>query len=172
MILRPAFPEDVDTIVAFARQAFIDAFGHLYAPHDLAAFLDEYRSPDRYAAAITDAAALVLLAEDGGVLLGYCTVTFGDQFDERPQPHPSCPCVLGQLYCAAEATGRGVGAAMIQHAIGQARARGCDAIQLSVYSENFGAQRFYRRHGFKHVADIDFWVGSHRDDEFLLELPL
>ncbi len=66
----------------------------------------------------------------------------------------------------------GVGAALLDHAIAEARTRGCDAMQLSVYGENFGAQRFYQRYGFAHVADIDFWVGSHRDDEFLYELAL
>ena len=80
--------------------------------------------------------------------------------------------MLGQLYCSGDATGKGIGAAMLERAIAEARARGCDAMQLSVYSENFGAQRFYQRYGFRHVADIDFWVGNHRDDEFLYELAL
>ena len=57
-------------------------------------------------------------------------------------------------------------------ALDEARAWGADAIQLSVYSENHGAQKFYRRYGFDKVADIDFWVGNHRDDEFLFELRL
>ena len=61
---------------------------------------------------------------------------------------------------------------MLERAIGEARSRGCDAMQLSVYAENFGAQRFYQRFGFAKVADIDFWVGNHRDDEFLYELAL
>ena len=57
-------------------------------------------------------------------------------------------------------------------AIGEARSWGADAITLSVFSENYGAQRFYQRIGFAHVADIFFWVGSKRDDEFLYELRL
>ena len=56
--------------------------------------------------------------------------------------------------------------------LAEARRWGADAVQLSVFSENFGAQRFYHRYGFTHVADIDFWVGNHRDHEFLYELPL
>jgi ribosomal protein S18 acetylase RimI-like enzyme len=80
--------------------------------------------------------------------------------------------MLSQLYCAAEATGHGLGAALMDWAIGEARAWDADALQLSVFSENFGAQRFYQRRGFRHVADIDFWVGNHRDDEFLYELAL
>jgi ribosomal protein S18 acetylase RimI-like enzyme len=41
-----------------------------------------------------------------------------------------------------------------------------------VFSENFGAQRFYQSRGFRHVADIAFWVGNQRDAEFLYELAL
>ena len=171
MILRPALHSDLGTLVSFSRQAFTDAFGHLYAEKDLDAFLDRYRAPERFAAAIDDPDRLVTLAL-GETLLGYATVDFGAQFEERPDPQPRAPCILGQLYCSSASTGRGVGAALLDHAIAEARARGCDAMQLSVYSENFGAQRFYQRFGFRHVADIDFWVGGHRDDEFLYELAL
>jgi ribosomal protein S18 acetylase RimI-like enzyme len=65
-----------------------------------------------------------------------------------------------------------LGAALLDWAIGEARGWGADAVQLSVYSDNLGAQRFYRRNGFEHVADIDFWVGEQRDHEFLYELVL
>ena len=172
MILRPALHSDLDCLVAFSRQAFTAAFGHLYEAKDLAAFLDSYRAPDRFAEAIENPDRLVTLAQEGETLLGYATVDFGARFEERPDPQPAAPCMLGQLYCSSEATGRGVGAALLDHAIAQARARRCDAMQLSVYSENVGAQRFYQRYGFRHVADIDFWVGSHRDDEYLYELTL
>ena len=53
-----------------------------------------------------------------------------------------------------------------------ARERGHDAVLLSVYSENFGAQRFYQRYGFGKIADITFQVGDHFDPEFLYELKL
>lgn len=56
--------------------------------------------------------------------------------------------------------------------LAEARDWSADAMQLSVFSENRGAQRFYRRYGFEHIADIDFWVGGHRDHEFLYELRL
>ena len=172
MILRPISIADLDALVALSRRAFTDAFGHLYAAEDLAAFLDTYRAPARFAAMIEDPDSLVLAADEDGAIAGYCTVQFGKGFAERPEPRPAKPSMLGQLYCSGGATGKGIGAAMLERAIVEARERGCDAMQLSVYSENFGAQRFYQRYGFRHVADIDFWVGSHRDDEFLYELPL
>ena len=169
MILRPATSTDVPTLVAFSRRAFTDAFGHLYAPEDLAAFLDEYRAPERFEAMIADLARAITVAEDDGIVAGYSTVEFGSGFDSRPEPRPAKPAILGQLYCNP---GGGLGTALLERAIGAARSRGCDAMQLSVYAENFGAHRFYQRFGFAKVADIDFWVGKHRDDEFLYELPL
>ena len=57
-------------------------------------------------------------------------------------------------------------------ALAEARALGCDAVQLSVFSENFGAQRFYARYGFGKIADIEFWVGNHCDHEYLFERRL
>lgn len=172
MILRPASLDDLPALVALGRESFTDAFGALYAPEDLAAFLDEHRAPGKFAASIASSDAAVTVAEEGGTLLGYCLVFFGTRFDERPEPHPAHPCILSQLYCAGAATGSGIGSALVEDALAQARSRGCDTVQLSVYCENFGAQRFYARHGFEKVADIDFWVGNHRDDEFLLERRL
>jgi ribosomal protein S18 acetylase RimI-like enzyme len=54
----------------------------------------------------------------------------------------------------------------------EARAYGADAIQLSVWSGNTDAQRFYARYGFVKVADIEFWVGEQCDEEFLFVLRM
>jgi len=43
-------------------------------------------------------------------------------------------------------------------------------VLLSVYSENYGAQRFYQRYGFAKIADITFRVGTQLDAEFLYQL--
>lgn len=172
MILRPASIDDVPALVALGRESFTHAFGALYAPSDLAAFLDEHRAPDKFAAQIASPDIAVTVADEDGKLLGYCLTAFGARFDERPEPHPARPCVLSQLYCAGEATGRGIGSALMEDALAQARQHGCDAVQLSVYCDNVGAQRFYENYGFEKVADIDFWVGNKRDDEFLLERRL
>lgn len=172
MILRPPSLDEAPALAAFGRQAFVDAFGHLYAPQDLVAFLDEWRSPERFAGYVENPEVGLRVAEDGDELLGYCAVFFGEGFAERPDPKPARPCILSQLYCAKHATGRGVGAALLEWALAEARERACDAVQLSVFSENHGAQRFYARYGFAKVADIDFWVGNHRDDEFLYELRI
>jgi ribosomal protein S18 acetylase RimI-like enzyme len=170
--LRPATPADAEALARLATDSFVAAFGHLYKPEDLRAFLDKFRSVERYRAELADPAQRVQIAEIDGQPAAYALIVLGWGFDERPAPRPQRPVLLSQLYCGPGMAGRGLGAALMDWAIGEARASGADALQLSVFSENFGAQRFYQRRGFRHVADIDFWVGNHRDDEFLYELAL
>ena len=170
--LRPATEADIPALVKLASDAFVDAFGHLYKPEDLAQFLAECRTPEQYRGQLADPPTLIELAEVDGKLAAYCLIVRGEEFEERPEPRPRRPVLLSQLYCDARMTGHGLGAALIEWAIGEARNWGADAVQLSVFSENFGAQRFYQRYGFEKVADIDFWVGKHRDHEFLYELTL
>jgi len=171
-ILRPATQADLPALAEMARSSFDAAFGHLYQPEDLAQFFAEYRTPEKYAGHLADPPTLIQLAEVDGRIAAYCLIVRGQHFDEQEEPRPERPVFLSQLYCAPEMSGHGLGGALIEWAIDEARAWGADAIQLSVFSENFGAQRFYRRYGFEHVADIHFWVGSHRDDEFLYQLKL
>jgi len=172
VILRPATEADATALAELGSASFVAAFGHLYKPEDLAQFLADYRTPEKFRAHLADPPTLIQVAEVDGRLAAYCLIVRGQNFDERPEPRPTRPVFVSQLYCAADMTGRGLGAALLEWAIAQGRAWGADAMQLSVFSENYGAQRFYHRYGFEHVADIDFWVGNHRDHEFLYELAL
>jgi diamine N-acetyltransferase len=170
MILRPAHADDAPALAALGRDAFVAAFGHVYDPADLAAFLDQVHDVAAVGGEIADPSITHRLAEDpvAGALIGFAKLKqpgwYGAYSDAAN------PISLGQLYTAPGRTGEGIGAALMEWVLGEARAKGCDAIQLSVWSENTGAQRFYQRYGFAKIADIDFWVGNHRDDEFLYEL--
>ena len=172
MKLRPATLADAPALAELGRDSFVAAFGHLYGPEDLAQFLADYRTPEKFREHLADPPTLIEVAEVDGRLAAYCLIVRGQHFDEQDEPRPARPVFISQLYCAPDMTGHGLGAALIEWAIAEGRGWKADAMQLSVFSENFGAQRFYHRYGFAKVADIDFWVGHHRDHEFLYELKL
>lgn len=46
---------------------------------------------------------------------------------------------------------------------------GREPLYIGVWSENFGAERLYARHGFQRVGEYLFPVGEHRDLEFILK---
>ena len=170
MILRPATLDDTQALSALGRDTFCAAFEHLYDPADLDAFLQQVYSEDAVRGEIDDAHCIHRLAEDASGLIGYVKMRHPSWYADRSDA--TNPIALGQLYTRPDRIGDGIGAALMNWAMAEARARGHDAIQLSVWSGNAGAQRFYARYGFEKIADIDFWVGNHRDDEYLYEVRL
>ena len=170
--LRPAVAADAEPLARLAYAAFVDAFAHFYRPEDLQQFLDAWKTPAVYTAAIADPDTAIQLAEVDGQLAAYGLLKRGYVMDDHPHPLPQRPVFLSQLYCAGSMTGHGLGRRLMDWVLVQARAWQADSLSLSVYSENPGAQRFYQRYGFAKVADTEFWVGSQRDEEYLYELRL
>jgi ribosomal protein S18 acetylase RimI-like enzyme len=166
MVLRDATANDAPALAALGREAFCAAFAHLYQAEDLAAFLDAYHVPAKVTAEIADPALRIHLAEDErGKPLGFCKLVMACGWPDHART--ASVIELKQLYTDPTVTGRGIGAALMDWALAQATAHGAGEVQLSVYSENHGAQRFYARYGFAKVADIHFMVGNQRDAEFL-----
>ena len=165
MILRAATPADVPALSRLAISSFIDAFGYLYSPADLAAFIADALSEPRIAAELANPARLYRLAEQDGGLVAFCKLGLTCGFPAYARGHHVLE--LKQLYAASAATGQGIGGALMAWAMGEFAARGADEVQISVYSGNAGAQRFYARYGFAKVADITFKVGEQLDPEFL-----
>lgn len=63
---------------------------------------------------------------------------------------------IDQLYVHPDAVGRGLGARLLEHALGALAA----PIRLKTFQANAGARRFYERHGFVAVA-----LGDGSDNE-------
>ena len=165
MILRAATPADVPALSRLAISSFIDAFGYLYSPADLGAFIAEALSEPRIAAELANPARLYRLAEQDGLLVAFCKLGLTCGFPAYARGRHVLE--LKQLYAASAATGQGIGGALMDWAMSEFAARGADEVQISVYSGNAGAQRFYARYGFAKVADITFKVGEQLDPEFL-----
>ena len=169
-ILRPATPADAPALAKLGTAAFTASFGHLYRAADLAAFLAEAYSEAAIARELADPAKLFQVAEQArteqdGTLLAWCKLGLTCGFPEHARGHRVME--LKQLYTAPNATGTGRGAALMDWAMAEFAARGADEVQLSVWSGNPGAQRFYARYGFAKVADVTFRVGEQLDAEFL-----
>lgn len=168
--LRSPTEADIPALSALGCESFVDKFGHMYRPEDLAAFLDGTHSPAAVAGELANPERRYRLAEIGGALAGYCKLAVPSTLAEHDDARR--PIEIKQLYTAPGMTGQGIGAALMDWAQAEARAYRADAVQLSVWSGNEGAQRFYARYGFAKVADITFEVGEQVDEEYLFALRL
>lgn len=163
--IRRAGPADADALVAIGRATFAETFGHLYPPQDLAAFLAEAHSLARAQADLEDPAKAVWLVEADGEVVGYAIA--GPCHLPHPEVTPACG-ELERIYLLAAHQGGGVGGRLLAETLAWLEKDGRRRLWIGVWSENFGAQRLYARHGFMQVGTYEFVVGQTRDQEFIL----
>ena len=195
-MIRRATPADAEALSTLSRTCFTQTFGHLYDPADLAAFLDEAYAPDVLRAELEDPnRATWLLFEDEAdegfsrpdssptdhpsapeacdeapassashVPIGYVTAC------PAHLPHPDVAPGDGEiqrLYILQGHQGGGRGTHLLKTALEWLERDGPRTLWIGVWSENYGAQRFYARHGFEIVGDYSFMVGNHADHELI-----
>lgn len=169
IIYRDAEAGDADALAAFARDRFVETFGHLYPPGDLADFIAEKHDPALVRADVEAGETHYHLAFDGDEIVGYNKI--GGAFD-LPVEREARAIELHRLYVHTRVKGQGVAQALMNEALAYARAEGAPAMYLSVWENNFRAQAFYKRYGFEHIGEHGFMVGKTRDRDFIWRLGL
>jgi len=151
------------------RETFIDAFGMLYNSADMNAFLEDNHSLQDYEHLLQDSAYGLWLAEDkDGKANGYC-VAGPCQLPVPDEPKNSGE--LKRLYMIADNQNAGQGGEMMRLALAWLKDR-FEHIYVSVYAENYKAQRFYQRAGFEKIHDYKFMVGQQADPEIIMQLKI
>ena len=161
---RRAVPADAEALAALGRRTFSDKFGAMYPPADLAAFLAKAYSAEKFARDLANPAQAAWVAERDGEAVGYATA------GPCGLPHPDVTADCGELYklyVRQDAQGSGLGARLMETVLDWLGERFPGRHWLGVWSENFGAQRFYHRYGFGKVGEYVFQVGETGDHEFI-----
>lgn len=165
--IRRATATDAKALAALGAATFTETFGHLYPPEDLAEFLRQSHSMARWQSLLTDADVAVWLAAAGDaapvgfIVAGSCKLPV-----ERLEPRAG---EIRQLYVHSSAQNLRIGTQLLAMALDWLAAENRAPLYVGVWSENFGAQRLYQRHGFEKVGEYFFPVGRTRDREFILK---
>ena len=198
-MIRRATPADAEALSDLSRTCFTQTFGHLYAPADLETFLDEAYAPDVLRAELEDPdRATWLLFEDA---TDEAEAPSSSPADHPNAPEPrgqapassatqapigyvtACPAHLPhpdvapgdgeiqRLYILEGHQGGGRGTLLLNTALEWLERDGPRTLWIGVWSENYGAQRFYARHGFEIVGNYSFMVGDHADYELITRRP-
>jgi GNAT superfamily N-acetyltransferase len=139
VVLRRAAAADVPTIVGLLAADQLGATRDgVMTPDDLASYQRAFRDIDR------DPAHILMVAQSGPDVVGTLQLSFIPGLARR-----------GALRAQIEAVrvtdawrGRGLGAAMMDWAIAEARRRDCALVQLTSDKSRTSAHRFYERLGF------------------------
>lgn len=170
LTIRRATADDADALSAISRDTFVETFGHLYTPQDLATHLDTMYAPEKYRDAIEEQGAIAwLLMDEASDVQGYAYAGPCGLPHEDVQPGD---LELKRLYLRRTLQNGGWGAKLFAEAEAWMRRNGPASIWIGVWSENSGAQRFYARHGYEKVGEYLYPVGETRDLEFILKKSL
>lgn len=166
--IRRAGPADAETLSALGAQTFTETFAHLYDPEDLRTFLAEAYDLERTRADLADPRKAQWLVEADGRAIGYALA------GPCGLPHDDVTDACGELkriYFLQGHQGGGLGKVLFAEVMAWLQKDGPRSVWIGVWSENFGAQRFYERHGFEKAGEYGFAVGRTIDLEFILRRP-
>jgi GNAT superfamily N-acetyltransferase len=163
--LRRASPEDAPAVALVAGASFLEAFAGVLAGADILAHLARNSSAERFAAWALDPLSIVTLAEhpEGAAPVGYTLLTAPD----LPIAGAPGDIELRRIYTLQLAHGTGLGAALMDRAIADARAADHRRLLLGVYAGNARARAFYARQGFAVAGTRQYRVGDTLHDDLI-----
>lgn len=165
VIIRRATATDLEALARVGRATFSETFGHLYPPQDLETFLNSAYGVDYLRPALADPQRAAWLVESDGLALGHALAGPCDL------PHPEVgpeSLEIKRLYLSQSIQAQGLGGRLFETVLAWLERDGPKDLWLGVWSDNHGAQRFYRRYGFVPVGEYGFAVGQTVDREFIL----
>ncbi|WP_433245117.1 N-acetyltransferase family protein [Streptosporangium sp. CA-135522] len=142
VVVRPATVADLEGVVACSSALFAEDAG----ARDLTLNLNwpAEHGPVQFAAALEAPDRLVLVAEDGGRIVGHLTGSLSGPTPMRP----ITVATLGSIYVRPAHRGQKVGAGLVAEFRAWARLHGALYAGVTAYASNEAAVRFYERNGF------------------------
>ena len=144
VVLRPARDADIPAVLEIEQAAFGD-------PWSRSAFID----------LLDDPRVAFLVADAGGAVQGYVVAWF--VLDEGE---------IGNLAVSAEARRGGIGARLLDGAIGAVRKARVDSLYLEVRDSNAAARALYASRGFVEVGRRRDYYRRPKEDALVLRLSL
>ncbi|MFJ2028920.1 GNAT family N-acetyltransferase [Streptosporangium sp. NPDC087985] len=142
VVVRTATVADLEGVVACSSALFAEDAGtrdptvnvNWPAERGLAQFRDALSDPYR----------LVMVAEDGGQIIGHLTGTLSGPTSMRPV----MVATLGSVYVRPAHRGQKIGTDLVEEFRAWARHHGAQYAGVTAYAGNEAAVRFYERNGF------------------------
>jgi len=164
-------PGDAVRLAAVGSATFLETFAGVVDGNDILAHCAGQHAPQRYADWLADPRYAMWLAEtrSGRAPVGFAMLSPADLPSVATREDD---LELKRIYLLHRFHGGGHGAALMQVAIDEARARRAGRLLLGVYADNARALTFYARNGFLPIGERRFRVGDNDYHDLILALDL
>ncbi len=168
LTVRRAGPADAAALHDLAAATFALACPPGTTDEDIAAFIRDVLSVERFEDYLADDDRELFVAVVDGALAGYTMLVGGDPADPDVAAAVTArPTIeLSKCYVRAGHHGLGVAGALMEATVDAARARGAASVWLGVNRRNARANRFYEKNGFAIAGTKRFLVGGQWHDDF------
>jgi diamine N-acetyltransferase len=166
LIIRRGKADDASLLAQLGARTFSETFAPDNTPEDMTAYLASAFNPAQQAAELADPDCLFLIADTNRVAVGYAMLRLGNVLESV---NGDKPIELVRLYVSQKSLGSGVGAALMQACIGEAKQRGYETLWLGVWENNHRARAFYRKWNFHEVGTHIFQLGNDPQTDILMQ---
>lgn len=142
VVVRPATAADLDGVVACSSALFAEDAGRRDPSLDVN--WPREHGLAHFTSALGDLARLVMVADDGGRIVGHLTGSVSGPTSMRPVP----VATLGSIYVQPPYRGRKIGSRLVAEFRTWAGGNGAQYAGVTAYAGNEAAIRFYQRNGF------------------------
>ena len=167
--IRTAIGADAKLIRVLGTVTFFEAYFEQDDPHDLANYIHESFDMEKIRAEIADTNAAFFIIYLDNHAVGYAKLRENSEVECIKTENS---IELQRIYIVERVFGKGIGAQLLEHCLETAKARGFETLWLGVWEENKRAQKFYAKHGFKRVGQLEFPYGETVGTNFVLEKVL
>lgn len=167
--LRHTTIADAESLAELSATTFHQAFDGSSKQENVDDYINTALKPAQLALELQDSNATFCLAELNEQAVGYFKLIE----DEVPKCVSDRKAIeLSRLYVRQEFIAQKIGAALMQKALEEARAKGYTTIFLGVWEHNERAQAFYHKWGFQRVGEHIFQMGDDAQTDWWMERKL
>lgn len=157
-------------LASISLQSFCEAFEKDNNPDDFKTYVNEAFSEAQIIKDITESGSIFYIAYHNEEAVGYARLRNSTEVNDM---FPAKKLIeLHRLYSLGNHIGRGIGKALMNHCLREAKQKGFDMIWLGVWEHNAHAQGFYKSFGFEKFSSHVFMVGNDPQTDYLLKKNL
>jgi ribosomal protein S18 acetylase RimI-like enzyme len=167
--IRKADAADAKLIRVLGAVTFFEAYFEQDDANDLANYIHESFDLEKIRAEIEDKNAVFFIIYFENHAVGYAKL----------RENSKAECIktensieLQRIYIVERVFGKGIGEQLLKHCLETAKAHGFETLWLGVWEKNKRAQKFYAKHGFKRVGELEYPYGETVGINFALEKVL
>ena len=169
MKVRYGIVDDATMLSELGAKTFYDTYARDNTPENIDSYISKSFSKEIQLNELSDTNIVFLIAELENEPVGYAKL----KLDSKDESITGTKVIeIERIYSLQEYIGKGIGKALMQAAIDEAKQKACDSIWLGVWEKNPRAINFYKKWGFREVGSHIFTIGNDPQRDLILELQI